>query len=199
MGTRLKARYADGGDVLEYVPDRDRAAHSTDGQPVALTPPRRGVHAVVRGALGIGLLGLGILAVTYVILIATIIATPLIDGRVVVVTRGAHSTGSVPPGTLLAVTPGPVDRSVWGKVSQITGIPNLSVVRVLAGPYDQITTSNGLLTVNGTQTQTPAPGLQPRWLDGEYLTECVEGVCRTASDSTYVIVPEDSIVGEVKP
>lgn len=156
--------------------------------------PKRALRTV----LGLILLGLGMVFLTYVVLATTVFVIMRADGHNVAVLRSTFPVGSAPANSLVYVSSSPADLSLTGKAEEaVFGVPTGSVVRIVAGPSGTVATDkNGHIAVNGTSTNyIPVGKAFSRHLDHEYVAICITGACEQGA---AVMVGENNIIGEVK-
>ena len=142
-------------------------------------PTRRtALWRLVKPLLGVICLLMVVAAATYTALVATLLAFPVVDGSRLVVVRAAYPGLAMPSGAIVAVAPEPVrDRPTWMQLADVFGVDEVSVVRVLRGPYGAASTS-------------------PVFLDGQYETECITG---SGCDPGQVLIVEaQTILGAVR-
>lgn len=171
---------------------------AADANRVVATEQKRPpvIGRVIKAAIALILLLVTTLAAIYVIMVATIIATPTIGDQPILIVRGAYPVGQFPQGSLAAIQPIPVDRSMVGNVDDLTGIPGASVVQIIAGPYGALTTNTeGLVTVDGNPTTVQAQ-VAPQVLDDAYFVKCVMGPCGEPGSLTFI--PTDYIIGQAR-
>lgn len=127
----------------------------------------------------------------------TVLATPTINGNIWAVQRGAWVQGEAPNGSTAVSVSAPIANTPGERFADLlNGYPNPSIVRILAGPGQQIATNvNGELVVDGTPTgialTTPVTRAT---LGDEYLTACLTGAC--GATGTPNIIPVTHILGK---
>lgn len=154
--------------------------------------PRRATRAV----LGFLLLGVLMIACTYVVLATTVFVVMRADGHQVAVLRNTFPIGQAPADVIVYASSEPVDASVAGKAAEaVVGVPAGSVVQIVGGPFAEVATDkDGHITVNGARTDYRGQ-VSERSLAGEYVAICLAGACET---DTAVIVGQNNLIGEVK-
>lgn len=135
-----------------------------------------------------------ILGITiYAIAISTIAALPNIEGSSVLTVRGAYPINAIPQGALITVAASTVDRSFFGKAADIPGVPNASVVAVIAGPYGTLSVNEaGEMLIDGVLTGETG-FIQEQNLNEIYLTKCIIGPCGEPGALSFI--PIDRVVG----
>lgn len=148
-----------------------------------------------------GILVLGVTLIvglaSWLILALTVLATPVIDGKMYNVQRSAWIQGKAPAGSVAAAMPQEVSRDMLGRIADLaTGFPGATINVIVAHPGDTVYSKlDGTLVVNEKETKYVIPeGVTETDLT-KYLTVCVEGPC---PDGKKVIeVPIQNVLGEV--
>lgn len=137
-------------------------------------------------------------AASWLILAATVLATPTVGGNVWGVQRASWIVGEAPVGSVTAALPEAASTDVWGRLGEVfTGYPKSYLAEVVAKPGSMVETDlNGTLVVDGKSTQFRFPsGVAPTQLQDAYLGVCLEGSCGKVGDP--VIIPVNNSLGKV--
>ncbi len=153
---------------------------------------------ILKALISLIVAGFVTLGFVSVIMVSTVIATPYIDGRFLVVDRNAWSVGAAEYQDIAYET-NENENSLIGKISShLTGaVSKGSVVRIIATPLDTISSNiEGYVVVNGYPTTIPSDRIIDRKQIGDfYLVECLEGSC--GIPGTLYEIPTKNVVGAV--
>lgn len=188
----------DSGDRVTVTDDVAVPGLGADGPEIV--DPREGREPVLRQisrtTIALGVVGLGMLALTYVVLAATVMVFMRVEGNTVAVLRNTFPIGQAPSGAIVMVSSQATDDSLMGKAQQAAlGVPAGSVVEIVAGPAAIIANDQeGRIVADGTVTEYRGTVVE-QGLDRAYVAICITGAC---APGDAVIVGQDNIVGEVK-
>lgn len=193
------------GPIRRWVVGKPRLAASstpeiTKSGPVALPSAQLfyRVGVLFRASLVVGGMVVFAAVASWAILIATVLATPSIEGKTFIVQRAAWPEGQIPANSTVFALSNPVDRSIAGRFSlSVDGDSQASVVLVLGGPNAQVATNtDGAIIINGetTKFKVDVP-IALHNVGGNYLALCVEGPC--GNPGTPIEVPIEHTLGKV--
>lgn len=193
------------GPIRRWVVGKPRLAASSTPEtpksgPVALSSAQLIYRAGVlfRASLVVGGMVTFAAVASWAILIATVLATPSLEGKTYVIQRAAWPEGQIPSNSTVFALSNPVDRSIAGRFALSTdGDSSASVVLVLGGPNAEVATNTDkTIIINGELTKFKANVPIARHnVSGNYLALCVEGPCGTPG--TPIEVPIEHALGKV--
>ena len=178
-------------------PTTAHAEHGDPSQVIRTSSKKEALpRRIARNTIGI-LLCLGVLGFAiYTVLALTVLVVVRVDGQNAAVLRSAFPVGQAPSGAYAYVSTAPNDNSLVGKAKQATvGADAGSVVQIVAGPYNRISTDERGYIVSDGQATAYRGDVDDYALDGEYVAICVTGACDPGS---AVLIGQHNIIGEVK-
>lgn len=135
---------------------------------------------------------------SWLILVLTVVATPIVSNSTIAVTqRATWVIGEAPVGDRALALSSPMGYSTWDRFTEaFSGYPGASVIDIVAVPGDKVsTTFDGQLIINGKKTKTTlTDNVLSHTLGNAYLGVCVEGACAAGGP---VEVPADQLLGKV--
>lgn len=190
------------GRIRRWVVGKPRLA-TTEGAPIEprqerLERTRYRAGVAVRASIVVAVFTSVVAAASWLILIATVLATPVIGNTIHVVQRAPWVEGRAPQGEIVYIAGTTVDRTLGGKIAlQFQSDEYAAIMQIIAPAnatlgYDDTQT----LTVNGTPVTLPVPTtIQPGTTGDTYLVACLTGPC--GPRGTVSRVPVDRVVGTV--
>lgn len=139
-----------------------------------------------------------VLTACWAILIATVVATPIVDGKLYVVQRAPWVEGRAPEQSVTYVVSQPVQRDLLGRfVLQIGGDDKAAIMEVAAAANSDIAINkSGTIFVDGVATHyQTSTAITPHRLGNSYLMICISGPCGTPGTPSEV--PIEHVLGKV--
>lgn len=139
-----------------------------------------------------------VLAACWAILVATVLATPLVDGKLYAVQRAPWVEGKAPEKEIAYVVSQPVQRDLISRFSlQLGGDDNAAIMEVAAAANSQISVDgSGTILINGVASPYRSDEVfAPHRLGNSYLMVCVKGPCGTPGTPSEV--PIERVLGKV--
>jgi hypothetical protein len=190
------------GPVRRWVRGKPNlAAPSPDGIIVAPTTAQNVSYrlgVILRAAVVLGTLAVGMTLASWFILATTALSTPNINGTFWTVQRAAWVQGEAPRDSVVVAGDNEVTRDMWGRVDEFfSGIDGANIYQIVATPMQNVyTTPANELVVDGTKTGlTLKAPVAPTALSEAYLGVCVKGSC--GKPGTPVELPVTHVVGKV--